>query len=280
MKGKRIKKIFSLVILPLGLLVANLYIVFPIFSGRITSWPGSIETAYIAVARFIKEFFPHISWNPYWYNGYPFHTFYNPIFPYLEAIISVLTSLSIPKVYRIMTGLAYSLAPVSFYFLVLTLSQSWLAALPASLAFSFFPSLVYQFTPYTYEVGEKLNFPPWRLNILSLYGEGPHTFSLVFTPIALIFSLKALRKKDFKNILLAAIFISMVALTNMIGIMSFTLLFFFLLFVESRTRGKTSGIFRVAAKIILLTFGLIAFWYNLSFIKLSLSFFKSINSLL
>ncbi|HEV8470399.1 MAG TPA: hypothetical protein VGR46_12400, partial [Candidatus Limnocylindria bacterium] len=48
----------------------------PLFGGEFTRYRGSIEAAYITDARFIVDHFPDLSWNPFWYLGFPFEWFY------------------------------------------------------------------------------------------------------------------------------------------------------------------------------------------------------------
>lgn len=80
-------RIISLILAPLAILGLNIFLIFPIFKGDYTSYISSIESVFIAGSKFIYENFPHISWNPQWYAGFPFHVFYTPISGYLMALL-------------------------------------------------------------------------------------------------------------------------------------------------------------------------------------------------
>jgi len=254
----------------LGLLVLNVAVVHPLFQGEYTQYWASVEPVYMAVARFITQHPLYPTWNPLWYGGYPFRIFYTPLLPYTLALIHALSPLSIPAVYRLVTASLYLLAPLTWYALVLYLTKRRLTAISAALAYSLLPSFVY-LIPEVRNVAQGFGYAPWRLLVLMLYGEGPHTCALAFTPLAALFFLRALREPKFANYLIAAFFISLVALINFIALFSLGMILVAILISEmvigqpseKLKRGLISG---------LLTYGLCAFWFNLSFIKASFSF--------
>jgi hypothetical protein len=58
------------------------------FGGSITRQMGSIEAAFISLARYIREYFPHLTWFPLWYVGIPFADAYPPLLHFLVAGVS------------------------------------------------------------------------------------------------------------------------------------------------------------------------------------------------
>lgn len=258
------KKILSIFLAPIFIFLANAILVWPLFLGGYTQYIGSIESVFIADARFILENFPHLSWNPYWYAGFPFHLFYTPLLPALIALLNFLVPVvSIASWYRILIGLFYALTPVSFYFLVNFLTRKRVAGFLAALAYSFLPSLGYLLPAVGGEA-------PWRLLTLILYGEGGHIIGLFFLPLALLFFIKAIKDASRKNVFLASLFTGLLALTNLIALIGFGVMLAVVLLVELLGGDWVRKLGR-AGVVFLFSFGLVAFWFNFSFIKSSFS---------
>src|SRR2546428_12225570 len=73
------------VLAAVGLFAVQAWAIAPLFTGEFTQFRGSIESTFIANARFIADRFPDLSWYPYWYLGFPFELFYTPLLPALVA---------------------------------------------------------------------------------------------------------------------------------------------------------------------------------------------------
>jgi hypothetical protein len=254
----------------LGLLVLNVAVVHPLFQGQYTQYASSVEPVYMAVARFISSHPPYPTWNPLWYGGYPFRIFYTPVFPYTLALLHVLTSLSIPAAYRLITASLYVLAPVTWYGFVLYLTKRRFTAILAALAYSLLPSFVY-LIPEVRNVAQGFGYAPWRLLVLMLYGEGPHTCALAFTPVAAYFFLRALREPKLANYLGAAFSIGLVALINFVALFALGMILVVILITEM-VAGEPSQKLTRGVISALLAYGLCAFWFNLSFLNASFSF--------
>jgi len=265
-RASRTKDIVAL----LGLLVLNVAVVYPLFQGQYTQYTASVEPVYMAVARFITQHPLYPTWNPLWYGGYPFRIFYTPLLPYTLALIHALSSLSIPAAYRLVTASLYLLAPLTWYTLVLYLTKRRLTAISAALAYSLLPSFVY-LIPEVRNVAQGFGYAPWRLLVLMLYGEGPHTCALALTPLAALFFLRALREPKFANYLRAAFFTGLVALINFIALFGLGMILVAIL-ISEMVIGQPSEKLKRGLIFGLLTYGLCAFWFNLSFIKASFSF--------
>lgn len=267
---KLVKILFSFLVIPLFLLIINIILVWPLFKGGYTSELGSIESVFIADARFISENFPNLSWNPYWYTGFPFHLFYTPLLPYLMVFLHFLfVKVPLESWYRILIGFFYAATPVSVYFLGRYLLKNTAAGFLSGMIFAFAPTFGYLIFEL-FGTGEIYQFAPWRFLTLILYGEGGHIIGLFFLPLALLFTFKTLREGALLNYLVASAFIALVALTNIIALIALAIMLIIVFLVESMGQHWLRKMSR-AFLLFLYSFGLVGFWYNLSFIKASLS---------
>lgn len=233
---------------------------------------GSIEVSYVSMGRFLRDF-GFKSWAPFWYLGFPFHLFYTPALPFFEYVLNASLGLHLWETYRLITGVSYVLVPVSLFLLGWQLSRKLIGGLVAAVLYSVGPSVFYFLIP---EVAEDRLSPlingfldPRRLTILVRWGEGPHTLSLVFLPLAALFFARhlAAKKSKFSNIFFASLFLGLAALSNALGFFASVILILSLAF--ARYAQKTKYKKRVTSStifVILLALGLISFWYNLSFI--------------
>ncbi|MCL4382168.1 MAG: hypothetical protein M1575_03095 [Patescibacteria group bacterium] len=265
-----IKLLFSLMVIPLFLFTVNAMLIWPLFSGGYTSQMGSIESVFIADARFIAENFPNLSWNPYWYTGFPFHLFYTPFLPYLMVLLhACFSSIPLESWYRILIGFFYAATPISVYFLVRYLLKNTAAGFLSAMIFAFAPTVGY-LMPGLSGTAEAHNFAPWRFLTMILYGEGGHIIGLFFLPLAILFTFKTLRQGNLRNYLMASIFIAFVALTNMISLMGLTMMLMTVFIIEDIGQDWQKKAGR-SFLLVFYSFGLVSFWYNLSFMKASLS---------
>jgi hypothetical protein len=271
------KKVFSLFLLPLLIFLFNVYLIFPQFQGELTQYNDSIEISYIQAGKFLADF-SHHTWNPLWYNGFPFHVLYNPVFPYLEWFIFKTTHLSWGQIYRILTALAYSFIPVSFYFLVRYLYSSSFIGFLSAEAYALLPSFNYLFSgPRSY--GQIFSWAPWHFITWIKFGEGTHTLGLAFLPLTTLAFIYALRRPYFRFLLLATFLNALVALTSMIALWALFILEGVILISEAVLPRNKNRI-KTASKIFILFLGLIAFWFNPDFIKTSFGFGQGSNILI
>src|SRR5215469_6890366 len=68
---------------------------------------GSIDSTFIADARFLKEHWPHPLWLPLWYCGTRFDYIYPPALRYGTALISLILGISTAHGYHIYIGALY-----------------------------------------------------------------------------------------------------------------------------------------------------------------------------
>lgn len=235
---------------------------------------GSIEVSYVSMGRFLADFGAR-SWLPFWYFGFPFHVFYTPLLPFLEFLLFKTVGLPLWIGYRFLTGLAYILAPISVFLLGWQLSKKVIGGVIAGMVFSVIPT-IFNFILGSGEVlGDRFTsdfYDPRRFVILVRWGEGPHIFSLIFIPLVGVFFARLLDKPKFANLLSCSIFLSLAALTNALGLFASLLLIGAMSFVKfAQTKANFNFSFKYLLLTVAITFGLISFWFNLTFLS---TFFK------
>ena len=72
----------------------------PYFKAKYTDKWASIESTFIADARFLSEHWPHPQWQPLWYAGTRFDYIYPPALRYGTAAISKVTGFWPVKAYH------------------------------------------------------------------------------------------------------------------------------------------------------------------------------------
>jgi hypothetical protein len=232
--------------------------IFPLFSGEFTQQWDSIESAFLSDAIFVVNNYPHLGWYPFWYGGLPFHLSYTPLLPYLVAGLHFLLNWSVGHAYRVLTGLAYAATPVAFYALARSISKSRVAGLVAGFAYCFVPT----FLP---------GLAPSHIQILTVYGEGPHTLALPFLLLAVLQLLRSMRHPTRIGHLATAALVAVVALANVIALFALAL-FALLALITEIVVGKPPQALRVFFLSIVISYGLVAFQYDLGFILASAAF--------
>ena len=260
------RKILTNFLASLFIFLVNLGLVWPLFLGGYTQQMGSIESVFIAEARFLSQNWPHLSWNPTWYAGFPFYLFYTPFLQFLMVLGQAIFSfVSLASWYRILIGVFYALTPVSLYFLVSFLTKKKRVGFFAALFYSFVPTLGY-LMPQMGGLAGIYDRPPWRLLTMILYGEGSHMVALCFLPLALIFFIKATRQASWVQVALASFLTGLVAMTNLIALFGFLVMLAVALLAELLEGDWWRKLCR-AGMVSLFSFGLVAFWFNFSFLK-------------
>src|SRR5579885_2186009 len=106
------------------------------FAGYLNQW-GSIESTFIADARFLIEHWPHPKWQPLWYAGTRFDYIYPPALRYGTAVLSMLFHIEPVRAYHLYTALFYAIGIAGVYALVWVGTRSrgsaWVAAISTAL---------------------------------------------------------------------------------------------------------------------------------------------------
>ncbi len=217
---------------------------------------GSIEGAFIALARYIMEHPGELEWFPWWYGGIPYQNTYQPLLPLLVAAVGSVAGIAAPLSYHAVTATTYCLGPVTLFWMGSRLSGQLLPSLAAAVLYSLFsPSAL--LTP---SVAADLGgfFGARRLQALVQYGEGPHVTSMFLLPVAIVALDVALRKARPVSTLVAAVAAMSVVLTNWIGTVALALAVVAYLLAKSEDRSIRTWV--RAAGIGGLSYALAATW--------------------
>jgi len=227
---------------------------------------GSIDSTFIADARFLKEHGPHPEWQPLWYCGTRFDYIYPPALRYGTALLSVLCNVSTARGYHLYTALFYALVPVGVYGLLRAAGSAriwgWIAA-AATVTLS--PSFLFL---RSFREDSLLRMPQ-RLNVLIKWGEGPHVSALALIPVALACAWLAIRDGRRRWIALAAVFSALVVSHNFYGALALGMwlaLVVWSLWITHMDR----RIWTRAAVIAVLAWACTMFWLTPSYVRITL----------
>ena len=245
----------------------------PYFKANYENKWASIESTFIADARFLAEHWPHPQWQPLWYAGTRFDYIYPPAVRYGTAVISKVTGFWPVKAYHFYVAFFYALGIAGVYLLMRVGSKSrpfaYLGALATSLM-----SPIFLFLPRFRDDAWMLQ--PQRLGVLVKYGEGPHMSALALIPIALAFAWLALEKRRPWAVALAALFSAGVAANNFFGAIALATFYPILVWSLWITR-REKRILVPAIAIPVLAYGLTAFWLVPSYFKVTAENLKYVS---
>ena len=199
----------------LALFAVNAWITIPLFRTAYTVQMGSIEAAYIGLARYIAGHFGDLNWFPLWYGGVPFPDSYPPLLHVVVAAVSSAAHLSAGLAYHAVVATVYALGPVALYWTVRRLGAGRAAAFAGSLLYSLTSPSCWLVREIRADTGGW--FGPRRLITLVPYGEGPHLLSLLFLALAIGALHLALEKRRPLASVAASVALACVVLSNWIG---------------------------------------------------------------
>jgi hypothetical protein len=248
------------------ILLATAFLILPLWHIEyLRNW-GSIDSTFIADARFLKDHGPHPSWQPLWYCGTRFDYIYPPALRYGTALVSMVFGVSTARAYHLYTALLYSLGSVGVYLLVLaaggTRVWGWIAAAATATLSPSFPFL------RSFREDSLLRMPQ-RLNVLIQWGEGPHVSALAFVPFALACAWVAIRGGGRRWIAPAAVLAALVVSHNFYGALAFGILFAVLAWSLWITHLERR-IWTRAALIAVLAYVCSAFWLTPSYVRVTI----------
>ncbi len=225
----------------------------------------SIEMGYASIARTIAAN-PHPwSWDPLHYNGLPTQFLYLPLLPYAATAAAWLApALDFPYLWRLLMAMAACLAPLSLWWLVRYFTRSALWATVSALAWTLWSPGYALFEQLDTDRG--LAQLPWRMQVLMKYGEGPHNTGLALLPLAILAAWLAAARPGFWRILLAALAMMAVTLSNWIAAVALAWCMLAMLLAGARTFAWTN--FRAVRLLAsaALAYLLSSFWLTPTFI--------------
>ncbi|HLK62301.1 MAG TPA: hypothetical protein VKU19_02590 [Bryobacteraceae bacterium] len=245
----------------------------PYFKAKYTDKWASIESTFIADARFLAEHWPHPQWQPLWYTGTRFDYIYPPALRYGTAAISKVTGFWPVKAYHFYTSFLYALGIAGVFLLMRVGTKSRGAAYLAAIATATM-SPIFLFMPRFR--GDAWKLQPQRLGVLVKYGEGPHMSALALIPIALAFAWLAFDKRRPWAIGLAAVFSAGVAANNFYGATALATFYPILVWSFWITR-QDKQIIMPAIAIPAMAYGLTAFWLVPSYFRVTAENMKYVS---
>jgi len=270
MGNRPVRASVALDVLLLVALTATL--IHPLFKMRFMDNWASIESTFIADARYLSDHWPNPRWQPLWYNGTRFDYVYPPALRYgTAALTHYYPRMTAAKAYHIYTAFFYCVAVAGVYFLVRAASGSrraaWLAAILAGL---WSPTYLFTAIPAVADMAkDNPMLAPQRLNALVRYGEGPHMTAFGLIPLALAAASFALRRFEPWPVLWTVVFTCLVVSNNFYAASAFALVFPLLVWSLWITH-QDHRIFARASVICGLAYGLTAFWLTPNYLLLTL----------
>lgn len=250
------------------------FLILPLFKVKYFDLWGSIESTFIADARFLKDHWVHPNWQPNWYLGTRTDYVYPPALRYGTAALAKAFPIIPVRAYHLYTAIFYCFGIAAVYLLIRGGSGSrwagWIGAVSAGLVS---PSYL-----FVEAIRKDASFQmPYRLNVLIRYGEGPHMTALAWLPFALIFAYRALVQFRPVALALSAIGCAMVVSNNFYGATALAILFPILMASIWITHHDI-WMFARAAAIAVLAYGLTAFWLVPSYVQITLNNMRFVSS--
>ena len=197
------------------LFLLNLYICHELFVTEYTNHLGSIEAAYISIARYILDNWRDLTWFPLWYTGVPYQNTYSPLLHLVVAAVAGLLSISPALSHHAVTAAFYCLGPVTLFWMAWRLSGVRAASFAAGLLFSILSPAGLLIPGVRKDMGGL--FHARRFQTLVEYGEGPHIAAMTLLPLALLALHWALRRGRPAPACAAAAALAAVVLSNWLG---------------------------------------------------------------
>ncbi len=251
------------------------FLILPLFKVKYLDLWSSIESTFIADARFLHDNWPHPNWQPNWYLGTRTDYVYPPALRYGTAGLLKLIPVIIPvRAYHLYIAIFYCFGIAAVYLLIRAGSGSrwagWIGAVSTALISPSFLFVETIRTDSPYQM-------PYRLNVLMRYGEGPHMTSLAWLAFALAFTYRALVKFRPIALAMAGLGAAMVVSNNFYGATALAILYP-LLVVSIWITHRDLTMFIRAAAIPAIAYGLCAFWMVPSYIQITLDNMRFVSS--
>ncbi|MGA2132308.1 MAG: hypothetical protein ABSH50_08455 [Bryobacteraceae bacterium] len=241
------------------LFALNAYITLRLFRTDYTHQMGSIEAAYIGLARYASQHWNDLGWFPLWYGGIPYADTYPPLLHWICGLFLSLTGVSPGLAHHFVTATFYALGPVTLFWLAWRLCGRRACAFFAGVGYS----LISPSNVLVPELRRSLGyFGPRRLENLVAYGEGPHIASLCLLALALGMLHVALTKRKPVYWIGAALAIASVPMTNWLGAMALAMGMAAYLFSRSQPGVKLLPIWLRTGALGLYAYALVVPWLS------------------
>jgi hypothetical protein len=210
------------------LFALNAYITPLLFRTAYTVQMGSIEAAFIGIARYASQHWNDLGWFPLWYGGIPYADSYPPLLHWVCGLVITLAGVSPGLAYHFVTAMIFSLGPVTLFWMAWRLSGSRECAVVAGIGYSLIsPTCLLVKSARLDSDGF---WGPHRLITLVVWGEGPHLASMCLLPLAIGILHVALQKRKPWYWVAAALSIAAVPMSNWLGGMALAIVIMSYLF--------------------------------------------------
>jgi hypothetical protein len=193
----------------------NAFLCWPLFHLEYLDAFQSNEGSFISIARFLREYWPHVAWFPWFNGGTPLESAYFPLVPALVAVTASLARCTPPHAFHFLAALAYSLGPVFLFLFAHKVSGTVAPSLAAAVLWSLFsPASV---VPQT--LGDTGTL--WglhRLKTIVFYGETPHNIALSLIPLAWLLLARYWESPRPRRFAAAVIVCAAIMLSNALGL--------------------------------------------------------------
>jgi uncharacterized membrane protein len=200
-----------------ALFALNAWIAWRLFFVEFTPNWSSIGGAFVGLARHLSLHWGDASWWTIWRCGMPFQDTYVPLLHVTVAAVATLRSWSAAHAYHATLGVTYSLGAATVYLLARRLDAERPAAVAAGLLWSLLSPSAFLVPEFGVDLGSR--WAGRRLQVMLVYGEGPHVTAIALIPLALLALEYALRRRTGRSFAGAAAALGVVFATNIPGTM-------------------------------------------------------------
>jgi len=211
---RRLRQLAAWGLAPLAILLLNVWIAIRLFHVEWSANLGSNEGEFIAIARGMARHWGDLKWWPEWCLGLPFQNTYLPLLQAATAAFSRLTGHSAALAFHQVAAAFFCAGPAFAYLMALAITRMPGASFLAAAAYSVFSPCAL-LPAYRLDLGSVWNLR--RLQILALYGEGPHTAAMALIPLAILFLYLAVERGGWRNKIPAVAFLGAAVLANAFG---------------------------------------------------------------
>jgi hypothetical protein len=248
----------------------------PLYKAEYLDAWNSIESTFISDARFLSAHWPHPGWQPNWYLGTRTDYIYPPALRYGTAFLSRVRHTSTARSYHLYIALLYGLGIAAVYVFAWTGTRSrWIALWAAAASAMVSPSFLF-FRDFRVDYAG-VHFMPIRLGVLVRYGEGPHMSAFALLPFALAAAWNGLRRGHPALLALTGVFSAAVVANNFYGATALAI-FFPILVWSVWLAEQDLWVLARAAVAALLAWGLCAFWFTPSYVRVTLENMKLVSA--
>ena len=229
----------------LALTALNLSISWRLLKVDYTNQFSSGEGYLIAIARYISGHWGDFSWFPLWHCGMPYQDTYVPLLHLVVAATASLGHIPAARAYHGVIGVTYALGAPALYWMAVRLGARRGAALLAALCYSLFSPSALLMADVARDLGGY-----WygrRLQVMTVYGEGPHVTAMTLLPVVILALENALVKRTGRALALAAVSIALVFLTNIPGSMALGVAVFCWICAQPRERHRAAWLMAASA---------------------------------